>query len=400
MRGREAPFFGGRLGMRGLLFGGGMLDFCTGLAYNKIMNVYLDHAATTPLLPEVFEAMRPVLCDDFGNPDSLHAFGRTAAAYVTDARDRIANVLGVSPAEVYFTSGGTEADNWAVRCIGEGDAVLSPIEHAAVREAALFRGGRIFTCPVGEDGIVTKAHLGRTMSEGVGLVAVMAVNNETGCVQPVEELARATHALNAVLFSDCVQAACSQDLKTLAAACDALSLSSHKLGGPKGAGALIVKKGVKIKPLIVGGEQERRLRGGTLNVPAIVGFAKALELAQARREEFCAHTGRLRDLFEESVLSALRGRVKIDGEGRAPNISHLTFEDGGETLLALLDLHGVAASGGAACSAHAALPSHVMLAMGREEEEAKKGVRFSFGLSTTEEEVLFAAKTVAACLNG
>ncbi len=364
------------------------------------MNVYLDHAATTPLYPEVFEEMKKVYLNDFGNPDSLHAFGRRAAAFVTDARDRIANILGVSPAEVYFTSGGTEADNWAVRSIGEGALLLSPIEHAAVREAAHLRGGKIFTCPVGEDGIVTKAHLGRTMSEGVGLASIMAVNNETGCVQPVEELARATHALNAVFFSDCVQAACSQDLKKLASFCDAISLSSHKVGGPKGAGALIVKKGVKVSPLIVGGEQERRLRGGTLNVPAIVGFARALELSQDRREEFCAHTGRLRAIFEEIVLSSLKEKVRVDGEMRAPNISHLTFENGGEAALSLLDLHGVAASGGAACSAHAALPSHVITAMGRTEAEAKKGVRFSFGLSTTEEEVLFAAKTVAECLKG
>ncbi len=364
------------------------------------MNVYLDHAATTPLLPEVFEAMKPALCADFGNPDSLHAFGRRAAAYVTDARDRIASILGVSPAEVFFTSGGTEADNWAVRCMGEGDLLLSPIEHAAVREAAALRGGKVFTCPVGEDGIVTKAHFGRTMSEGMGLAAVMAVNNETGCVQPIEELARATHAQGAALFSDCVQAACSQDLKKIASFCDALSLSSHKVGGPKGAGALIIKKGVKIKPLIVGGEQERRLRGGTLNVPAIVGFAKALELAQGRREEFCAHTGRLRDLFEEIVCSGLKEQVRIDGECRAPNISHMTFENGGEALLSLLDLHGVAASGGAACSAHAALPSHVLTAMGRSEGEAKKGIRFSFGLSNTEEEAVFAAKTVVKCAKG
>ncbi len=361
------------------------------------MNVYLDHAATTPLLPEVRETMAPLFCEDFGNPDSLHSFGRRAAFYITDARDRVARVLGVSPSEVYFTSGGTEADNWAIRCLGEGDLTLSPIEHAAIKEAASLRGGNTYVCPVGEDGVVTKAHLGRTMPEGVGLVAVMAVNNETGAVQPVEELARAAHALNAVFFSDCVQAACSQNLQELAAVCDALSLSAHKIGGPKGAGALIVKKGVKIKPLIVGGEQERRLRGGTPNVPAIVGFARALELAAARREDFCRHTGRLRDLFEQEILANVEG-ARVDGEGRAPNISHLTFARGGAALLSLLDLHGVAASGGAACSAHAALPSHVMLAMGRSKEEAERGVRFSFGMQTTEEETRFAAETVISCL--
>ncbi len=362
------------------------------------MNVYLDYAATAPLLPEVFEEMKPLLAEHFGNPDSAHAYGRKAAAYLTDARDRIARVLGVSPAEVFFTAGGTEADNWAVRCLGEGDLIVSPIEHAAVLSAAQQRASRVFSCGVGWDGVVTKAHLGRTMSEGVGLVAVMAVNNETGCVQPVRELARATHACGALFFSDCVQAACTQDLKDIAREADAISLSAHKLGGPKGVGALVVKKGVRIRPLLFGGEQERGLRGGTVNVAGAVGFAKALELAAERREAFCRHAGALRDLFERKILSALGEDVETDGENRAPNLSHLTFRRGSAALLDRLDLQGVAASGGAACSAHAALPSHVMLAMGRSEREAGQGIRFSFGPSTTEEEVLFAADAVIGCL--
>ena len=360
------------------------------------MDIYLDYAATAPIRAQVLAAMMPALKEIFGNPDSSHGFGRKAAALVTDARDRIADLLGVKPSEVYFTAGGTEADNWAVRGLGRGNAVVSATEHAAVLSALPFRGGK--TCAVDEDGIIDLTNLQGTMSEDVGLLAVMSVNNEVGTIQPVAALAALAHAHEACFFSDCVQAACSQDLKKLAAACDALSLSSHKVGGPKGAGALIVKKGVKLAPLLVGGEQERRLRGGTLNVAAIAGFAKALELTAARREQFCAHTGRLRAIFEEILFSALKERVRQDGEMRAPNISHLTFEDGGEALLALLDLHGVAASGGAACSAHAALPSHVMIAMGRTEEEARRGVRFSFGLSTTEEEAVYAAKTVVSCL--
>ncbi len=359
------------------------------------MNVYLDHAATAPLRSEVLGAMLPVLKEDFGNPDSLHSFGRRAAHLVTAARDRIAALLGVKPAEVYFTSGGTEADNWAIRCLGAGDLLYFTAEHAAVLSAIPLRAvGKAVPCPCREDGILSLNEFETTMSENHPLVAVMGVNNETGCIQPVAEAARIAHARGGYLFSDCVQAACTQDLQKILQNADAVALSAHKIGGPKGIGALIVKKEVPMKPLIVGGEQEHSLRGGTLNVAGIVGFARALELACEEREAFCAHTGRLRDLFEDKILSALGGGVKTDGANRAPNISHMTFEHGGEVLLNLLDLNGVACSGGAACSAHASLPSHVLLAMGRSEEEARRGVRFSFGRETTEEETLFAAEAV------
>lgn len=363
------------------------------------MNVYLDYAATSPLKEEVLEAMIPYLSGKFGNPDSLHSFGREAAFAVTSARDKIAEILGVKAGEVYFTSGGTEADNWAVRRMGRGSALLSPIEHAAALSALTHRGDGGKTCTVSANGVVTPADLGGAFVGGMGLVCVMAVNNETGCVQPVEELAAFAHARGALFFADCVQAACTLDLSDVLRFADAVSLSSHKIGGPKGVGALVVKKGVKLSPLIVGGEQERGLRGGTLNVAGIVGFSKALELAQQNREEFCAHTGKLRALFEEIIFSALGDKVGRDGENRVPNISHLTFARGGEAFLNVLDLHGIAASGGAACSAHAALPSHVMLAMGRTPEEAKKGVRFSFGAKTTEEETLFAARKVVRILS-
>lgn len=374
------------------------LDKIASERYNHLMNAYLDYAATTPLLPEVLEQMLHVLKSDFGNPDSLHSFGRRAAGYVTDARDKIAAVLGVKPAEVYFTSGGTEADNWAVRGIGRGKALLSAIEHTAALSALPHRkeGGHV--CDVRKNGVISPTHVEELLSDDTGLVCVMAVNNETGCVQPIEDIASATHARGAVLFSDCVQGACTLDLKEVLSHADGISLSAHKMGGPKGVGALVVKKGVPLKSLIVGGEQERGLRGGTLNVAGIVGFAAALEIAQRRREEYCARTGYLRDLFERRILSALSGEAKVDGENRAPNITHMTFSGGGEAFLNLLDLKGVACSGGAACSAHASKPSHVMLAMGRSSEEAKRGVRFSFSLETTEEEVLFAADTVIDCL--
>lgn len=364
------------------------------------MNVYLDYAATAPLRGEVLERMLPLLKENFGNPDSLHAYGRKAAYLVTEARDRVASLLGGKPNEVYFTSGGTEADNWAVRRLAAGAPfAVSAIEHAAVLSAAGLRGEHTLL-PCGEDGRIVPAAVEDAVRRGARLVAVMAVNNETGVIQPVKELAAAAHAGGALFFCDAVQAGRSCDLKVLTAVSDAVSLSAHKLGGPKGTGVLWVKRGVRLAPLIAGGEQERSLRGGTLNVAGIVGMAEALALASEEREAFCAHTRACRDAFEDHILSALGGSVRIDGGGaeRVPNLSHITFREGGEWLLNALDLRGVACSGGAACSAHAALPSHVLLAMGRSPEEAKRGVRFSFGMETTAEETRYAAETAIGLL--
>lgn len=361
------------------------------------MNVYLDCAATTPLDGEVLEEMLPFLKENFGNADSLHAYGRRAAYAVTQARDSVAAVLGVKPNEVYFTSGGTEADNWAVRRLGHGKACVSAIEHAAVLSAAKLRQEGAVSAPAGEDGIVTAQAVEGALTPDTGLVAVMAVNNETGCIQPLEEISALCKARGALLFSDCVQAASTLDLRALCGLCDAVSLSAHKIYGPKGTGALVVKKGVAAEPLIAGGEQERGLRGGTLNVAGIVGFAAALKRAQAERLRFIEHTATLRDLFEQRVLSALGDGVRADGKNRVACISRLTFAAGGTAFINLLDLNGVACSGGAACSAHSALASHVMLAMGRSEEEAKRGVRFSFGKDTTREQAIYAADAVINC---
>lgn len=343
--------------------------------------IYLDYAASAPLRKEALQAMLPYFSKTFANPDSLHSFGRAAKRAVEEAREKIASLLGAEPLEVYFTSGGTEANNWAVRGIGEGKAFLSGIEHESALEAAKLRlGGAEYFSP-NYEGISEIP----SIPEGTGLVACMAVNNETGCIQPIEKISSLAHERGAYFFSDCVQAAPSQDLKKIYEVSDAISLSAHKIGGPKGVGALIVKKNVKISPLLVGGEQERSLRAGTLPVPLIVGFSKALELATLEREEFCAHTGFLRDRFEER----LKELVKIDGENRAPNLSHVTASS--PAALAKLDLLGVAASSGAACSAHAGKPSHVMLAMGRSKKEALSSLRFSFSLQTKISEAIRAA---------
>ena len=282
------------------------------------MNVYLDYAATAPLRGEVLERMLPLLKENFGNPDSLHAYGRKAAYLVTEARDRVAALLGGKPNEVYFTSGGTEADNWAVRCLAAGAPfAVSAIEHAAVLSAAGLRGEHTLL-PCSADGRISPAAVEDAVRRGARLVAVMAVNNETGVIQPVKELAAAAHAGGALFFCDAVQAGRSCDLKELTAVSDAVSLSAHKLGGPKGTGVLWVKRGVRLAPLIAGGEQERSLRGGTLNVAGIVGMAEALALASEEREPFCAHTRACRDAFEEHIRSALGDGVRIDGGETIP----------------------------------------------------------------------------------
>lgn len=359
--------------------------------------IYLDYAATTPVDGEVLEAMLPYLKSNFGNPDSTHSAGRAAAHAVAKARAKIAGLLGVTDLEVYFTSGGTEADNWAVRCLAKGRAAVSSVEHAAVLEGAKLREGGFDLIPATEGGVITAEAVRSALKPDSGLVCVMAANNETGTVQPLKEISEICKEKGIVLFSDCVQASL-LDLKGLAGLCGAIALSGHKINAPKGTGALVVKKGVKISPMIAGGEQERALRGGTLNVAGIVGFAVALERAQREREKNAAHIKTLRDLFENKIKLAFGDRVRVDGENRLASISHLTFENAPDALLAKLDLKGLCVSGGAACSSHSALPSHVMLAMGRSERQAKHGVRFSFGKETTEEEVLQAVKILIDCI--
>ncbi len=360
------------------------------------MKAYLDYAATTPVDPEVLEKTLPCLTENFGNPDSLHAYGRTAAYALSEARDRVAHTLGVRPSEIYFTSGGTEADNWAVRMLGGGRVCVSAVEHRAVLAAAELCEGGMSVLPVLPSGIADVSALGGLPSD-TGMVCVMAVNNETGCVQPIGEISEYCRARGILFFSDCVQAAGSCDLKETAKVCDAFSLSAHKIYGLKGTGALVVKKGVKLRPFVAGGEQERGLRGGTPNVAGIVAFSYALEKVQELREEFYRRASALKKAFTDRI-APLGDRVRIDGENTVPQILHVTPARGGTELLNRLDLCGIACAGGAACSAHSALPSHVMLAMGRGEEEAKRGIRFSFGRETTEAEVLFAADKLTECL--
>lgn len=369
--------------------------------------IYLDHAATTPVDERVIEKMLPYFGERFGNPHSPHAFGRCAAAAIDAARDEIASLLGARSSEIYFTSGGTEADNWAVRgsvrASGKKHFVVGATEHHAVLEAAELlkgEGCELSLAPVDEYGAADLASLQGLLRQDTALVAVMAANNEVGTVQPIKEIAAAAHGCGALFFTDAVQAAGALELNVNEIGCDLLSLSSHKFYGPKGAGALYVRAGTPLAKLIAGGQQERGLRGGTLNVPAIVGMAEAFRLACKERQERTAQVRAARDAFVQEILQTIPG-VRYNGhpQQRLPGNAHFTFEGvAGDALLAALDLAGVAASGGAACSSGSAKPSHVLLAMGRTEREARAGVRFTFGKNTSEEEALRAAQIVRNCV--
>ena len=368
-----------------------------------MQRIYLDHAATTPVDARVLQKMLPCFTDHFGNAHSLHAFGRRAVAAVDAARDAVASLLGAKPQEIYFTSGGTEADNWALRGAVHANAgrgrhvIISAVEHPAVRAAARLlaqEGFAVSAAPVGADGVLDLAAFAGLLRGDTVLAAVMAVNNETGAVQPLAEISRLCRERGVLLFCDAVQAAGAYVLDVNAPPVDLLSISSHKFYGPKGVGALYVREGVRIAPLVAGGEQERGLRGGTSNVAGAVGFAAALELAQKERAQFVQHTDSVRTLFEQKIFDALGGEVRADGERRCPNISHLTFEHGGTAFTDILDLAGVACSRGAACSSHSAKPSHVLMAMGRSAEESLRGVRFSFGMQTSEKDAADAAQIV------
>lgn len=363
--------------------------------------IYLDHAATTPLDKKVLGKMMPYFTENFGNADSPHAIGRRAVNAVDDARDRVAERLGVKANELYFTSGGTEADNWAIvggayaqKAKGKDHVILSSIEHHAALYAAekLEKEGFSVTyLPVNDGGMVEVNALQNVMTERTGLVAVMAANNETGVLQPIEKLAKIAHEKGALFFTDAVQAAPYIPLCIKQWGVDMLSFSSHKFYGPKGCGMLYVKSGVKIERFIGGGEQERGLRGGTTNVPTVVGFSEAfcknLDTMDASNEKI----ERLSKLFLEGI-STLKGVTVNGGEKKLPAILNLRVEGVNNVdLLYKLDLKGVCIAVGSACASASVKPSHVLLAMGLTEKETRESVRISFGKDNTEEEIRFAA---------
>ncbi|HRY46126.1 MAG TPA: cysteine desulfurase family protein [Thermoanaerobaculia bacterium] len=368
-----------------------------------LRTVYADHHATTPLRPEALEAMRPWLAGLAANASSLHAPGRAARAAVEGARERIATLLGVRSEELVFTSGGTESDALAVcggaRAARDGEPLrtrvaYSAAEHAAVREAArsLRREGfEPLELPVDGAGLPRQDGLAAANDGRTALLSLILAGNETGARNgAIAASAAAARAAGALVHTDAVQAVGKVPVRPSELGVDLLSFTGHKLGGPKGAGVLWVRRGVRLSPLFTGGGQERGRRGGTENVAAIAGLAAALETALSRLEEEGRRLAVLRDSFEEGLRERVPG-VRVNGlgpAGRLPTASSVTFEGiDGETLLVALDLEGVAASSGSACSSGTPAPSRVLLACGLPEAEVRSTLRFSFGWTTTEEEV-------------
>ena len=370
--------------------------------------IYLDHNATTPLDPRVLDAMLPILRDGFGNPSSLHWFGQQARAAVDTARERVAALVGASPGEIVFTGSGTEADNTALR--GAAGAareprrkvVYSTIEHHAVMNTAKAlaeEGFPVESARAGGDGRVDLDDLRAKVDDRTAVVAVMLANNETGVVEPVDEVVRIAREHGALVHCDAVQAAgkIPVDVRTLDV--DTLALSAHKIYGPKGVGALYVKRGTRLKAFVRGGSQERNRRAGTENVAGIVGLGRAAELA---REDMGAESARLSGLRDrlEAQLLAIPGAQRNGEAPRVPNTANVSFAGAeAESLVMALDLAGVAVSTGAACAAGAVEPSHVLRAMGLPLERVQASLRFSLGRGTTADHVDRAVKLIAEAVD-
>jgi cysteine desulfurase len=352
------------------------------------MPAYLDHAASTPLRPEALEAMLPWLRDSYANPSGTHAPARAARAAVEEARDAVADALGAAPGEVVFTGSGTEADNLAVvgvHAARPGRVVCTAAEHHAVLHACQAVGGE--QVPVGPDGVIDLDALSDRLGPDVSVVSVMLANNEVGTVQPLADVAAVVRdrSPQAVLHTDAIQAVSWLDVAEATATADLVAVSAHKFGGPKGVGALVVRHGVKVAPIVHGGGQERDRRSGTHNVAGIVGMAAALRAAVETRKETVDAVAALRDRLADGVLAAAPGAVETGDRARkVAGNCHLCF-DGveSEALLVLLDQAGVYASAGSACTSGALEPSHVLLAMGVPRARALGSLRLSLGYTST-----------------
>lgn len=354
--------------------------------------IYLDYAASTPVRDEVREAMMPFLMERYGNPSSLHGWGREARAAVEGARARLADAIGARAGEIVFTRGGTEADNLAVlgrsRLRPEAPVACSAIEHRAVLAAAAVaerEGAPLHRIPVDAGGVVERDGLPELLAAGPSVVSVMWVNNEIGTVQPIPELAAACEAADVAFHSDAIQALGKVPVRVDEVPVTMLSLSAHKIYGPKGTGALFVRRGTELAPLIHGGGHERGIRSGTEDVAGAVGFAVAAELAVSELEAESARVEALRDRLEGALRDRVPGLVVNGGEARrAPNILNVSVPGAsGETLLLTMDMDGLAVSSGSACSSGAVTASHVLTAMGLSVDVAGPSVRFSLGRGTT-----------------
>lgn len=365
--------------------------------------IYFDHAATTPVDERVLKQMIPYFTEVFGNANSQHEYGRQAVKALDQARDGIAKIINCKPSELYFTSGGTESDNWALKGIARAyknkgnKIIISPIEHAAMLSTAkvLEKEGFIVEyMKVDGEGFIDLEHLKSIVDENTILVACMLANNEVGTIEPIKEIAKIAHSVKAYCFTDAVQAAGVLKIDVQDLDVDLMSMSSHKIYGPKGVGALYVRNGIRIENLISGGHQERTKRGGTTNVAGIVGFYQAFKIAEQEREENFRYVSALRDRFIKGVTERIP-YIKLngpkDGSKRLPANADFSFEFiEGESILFSLDIAGILVSSGSACSSGSLEPSHVLLSLGLPEELAHGSIRFSFGKHNTVEEIDYA----------
>lgn len=358
--------------------------------------IYLDNAASTQVHPDVLDSMLPFLGEAYGNPSSIHGPGRRSRRAVEAARRQVAALIGADPSEILLTSGGTESNNIAILGTAEGrpggHVITSAIEHDAVLEPCRRledEGYEVDYLPSDGRGLVSPGSLARHITERTCLVSVMTANNEVGTVQDVRGLCRICRDRGVPFHTDAVQAAGKIPMDVGGLGIDMLSLSSHKINGPKGVGALYVRRGLGIRPVILGGGQERGMRSGTENVPGIVGFGRACEIAAGGLEENGRRMGSLRDALVGRIMAEIPGVVlNGDAASRLPNNAHLTFLGvGGEDLIIKLDEHGIAASTGSACSVHTQKESHVLRAMGLSHEQISGSLRLTVGVFSTAEEV-------------
>ena len=383
-------------------------------------SVYLDHAATTGVLPEVLEAMLPYYTEKYGNPSSVHAWGRAAHQGLENARRQVASVLGCRSREVVFTGGGTESDNLALKGVawayrrglfegkspsdGPGHLIISAIEHHAILHSAEeleHHGFEVTTLPVDKYGTVDPDAVAHALRPDTVLVSIMYANNEIGTIQPIEEIARIAHGGGALFHTDAVQAGGLLPLNVERLGADLLSLSAHKFYGPKGVGVLYVKANTPLVPQQHGGSQENRRRASTENVPGIVGLATALARAQGNLASETSHVRQMRDRLIQGIQSRIED-VHLMGhpENRLPNNANFCIEGvEGETMLLKLDMRGVGASSGAACASGSTEPSHVLRALGVSRELAQGSLRLTTGIDNTQEDIDYALDVLEACVN-
>jgi len=360
--------------------------------------VYFDHSATTRVLPEVLDAMTPFFLDKYGNSSSIHSFGREAKVALEDSRKHAANLINADPAEIIFTSGGTESDNLAVKGVAmykgkmKGHIITSKVEHHAILEPCEFLkrfGFEVTYIPVSSEGLVDPAEIEQAIRNDTVLISVMMANNEIGTIQPVREIGRIAQSRSIPFHTDAVQAIGKLPIDVKADNIDLLSLSAHKFHGPKGVGVLYVRKGTKIEPIIQGGGQERGLRSSTVNVAGAVGLGKAAEMARRDLEPTTERMKKLRDKMIKAVPELVQ-KSYVNGHKtkRLVNNAHFRFDFiEGEGLILQLDFKGIAASTGSACSTGSLEPSHVLLALGLTHQQAHGSLRITLGRENTEEEV-------------